>query len=476
MKQDIRHTEILAARVFFVRCAALAFFLLLSSCVWAQNRRPYIDRVMRDAAKAKSEGRLLDAEKLLVNAIRDSEQSDPRNPQLALYLGQLARLYTQKQQYADAIALIQRALEIDQYVFGPTDPRVANDFSAISGIYRGQGNNEQAEELLKQALEVTRRNPHRDAYAIEGMITVLNNLASLYVSEHRTRDAETLFQEAMQLCDATPQLKVPGSGCSSLGPLLADLYRAEGRTADADQLPLPDLGVPEEVQRLDRQARQYETDRNYEDAKGVYTRAVALLEKTRDPEDPTSLPSEINKLGQILEKQGQKEEAERQYLRALEMMEEGAGPEPPGSSMIDFMPISLSNLTNLYRQENRLRDMEPIMGRVLELQEKILRPHDPTIAATLVNFARVYQQEGDLLAKNEDGSDATAKYNEAKRLFARALDIQEANLGNDHPQLLMILGPYVSLLRSLHEDPQAAEMQALIDAIHKKEQKPRQQK
>jgi tetratricopeptide (TPR) repeat protein len=308
------------------------------------------------------------------------------------------------------------------------------------------------------------------------MVAVLSNLSSLYLAEHRTQDAETLFQEAMQLCDATPQLKTPGYGCSLLGSLRRDLYRAEGRTAEADQLPPPDRGIPVEVDRLDKQARQYEMDRNYENAKDAYRGAIALLEKTRDAENPTFLPSEISNLGQILEKQGQKAEAERQYLRALEMIEEGAGPKPPGSSMIQSVGFNLSNLTNLYREENRLRDMEPIIGRVLEIQEKYLRPQDPAIARTLESFAGVYQQEGDLLAKNENGSDATAKYNEAKLLFARALDIQEANLGNDHPQLLIMLDPYASVLRSLHEDAQAAEVQALIDAIHKKGPKPNQQK
>jgi tetratricopeptide (TPR) repeat protein len=482
MKQRLRNTGILAdcdfhsARVFFIRCASLVFFLLLSFCVRAQSRPARGDSVMLELAKAQREGRLADAEKILVNAIHESEQSDPRNPQLAIYLGRLAFLYSQKQQFADAIALIQRALEIDQYVFGPADTRVANDFSALSGIYRRQGNNEQAEQSLKQALEVTRRNPHRDAYTIDGMVAVLSNLSSFYLSEHRTRDAEPLLQEAMQLCDATPQLKTPGYGCSFLGPLLAELYRAEGRTAEAEQVPPPDRGIPAEVERLNKQAQQYETDKNYEEAKGAYTRAIALLEKTRNPETTSDLFSDMNRLGQILEKQSEKEEAERQYLRALEMMEDGAGPKPPGSSMIKSLSFGLSNLTNLYRQENRLSDMEPIYWHALELQEKYLRPQDPAIAMTLATFAGVYKQEGDLLAKNGNGSDATTKYSESKRLFERALDIQQTNLGNDHPQLLMILDPYASVLRSLHEDTQAAEVQARIGAIHKKEPRPNQQK
>ena len=144
--------------------------------------------------------------------------------------------------------------------------------------------------------------------------------------------------------------------------------------------------------------------------------------------------------------------------------------------MIKSVSFSLSNLTNLYRQQSRLSEMEPVMGHALELQEKYLRPQDPAIAMTLVSFAGVYQQEGDLLAKNDNGSDAAAKYSESKRLFEHALDIQEANLGSDHPQLLMILDPYASVLHSLHEDARAAEVQARIAAIRKKEPKPSHQK
>jgi hypothetical protein len=67
----------------------------------------------------------------------------------------------------------------------------------------------------------------------------------------------------------------------------------------------------------------------------------------------------------------------------------------------------------------------------------------------------------------EEGKSEQAKYSESELLYERAIEIEQMNAGKYHPQMLRVLIPYVGLLRKMHQDAKAAEVQADIDAIQK---------
>src|SRR6266700_1173240 len=115
--------------VLFLAVAAFTMFSL--STVSGQSSPPGPDPTMREVSRAMNEGRLVNAEKILDDAIHKLEQDDSTNPRLAIYLGRLAMLYTQKHHFAEALALLQRVLKNDEYSFGFSDTRVANDLSLI---------------------------------------------------------------------------------------------------------------------------------------------------------------------------------------------------------------------------------------------------------------------------------------------------------------------------------------------------------
>lgn len=451
----------------------VTFLLFSVSPVFGQSRPPGPDPTMREVSKATNEGRLVDAEKILVDAIHQLEQTDSRNPRLAIYLGRLAHLYTQKHQFAEAHALLDRALGIDQYAFGPADTRVAGDLSGIGGVYQMQGETQEAEKFLKEALEVTRRNPNQDTYAIDVKVMVMSNLSSLYISEHRTGEAEELLQEATVLCDSMPQLKTPGYGCSFIGPPLAEIYRSEGRTAEADQAQPPGNGIYDQVARINRQGQERENEGNLEDAKAAYLRAIALLEKAPDSESIGFLPTEFNLLGQVLEKQGQNQQAEELYIRAITTQESAAGPKPPASFHISYFRFDY--ILNFYRKADRLKDIEPLIDGAIQTQEKFLGPENPAVSRTLLALATAYEQQGDLLTKKKDIDGATACYAKAKPVYERAIEIQLKNLGPDYPESIPALSGYASVLRKLQETAAAEKVQARIDAIEGKSRKPDQQ-
>src|SRR5579884_1705300 len=74
---------------------------------------------MRAVSKAQNEGRLLDAEKILRQAIAETEQNDPKSPMLGNYLRRLALIVSLDGDPSQAAALGQRALQADRAALGP---------------------------------------------------------------------------------------------------------------------------------------------------------------------------------------------------------------------------------------------------------------------------------------------------------------------------------------------------------------------
>ena len=124
----------------------------------------------------------------------------------------------------------------------------------------------------------------------------------------------------------------------------------------------------------------------------------------------------------------------------------------------DLTPLSV------YRSEARLKDAEPLLQRMLEIQEKSLGERHSAVVQTLTTLAGIYEEGG----KNDE-----TKYALALPLYERALAIQQANLGPDHPQLIGTLADYADILRKVHEDTKAAGVEARIDMISRAQQNER---
>ena len=86
------------------------------------------------------------------------------------------------------------------------------------------------------------------------------------------------------------------------------------------------------------------------------------------------------------------------------------------------MATDLNNLAGLLEDKNRLAEAEPLYRRALAIDEASYGPDHPQVARDLNNLA------GLLKAKN--------RIDEAEPLFRRALAIFEASFGPDHPKWL----------------------------------------
>jgi tetratricopeptide (TPR) repeat protein len=430
----------------------------------AQSPRQTPDPTQLAVTQAMRDGRFTDAEKLLTDAIGELEQSDPSSPRLAGYFKNLAGLLNMRGHHSEAIALEKRAVEIDRNAFGPSDLRITNDLLSEATEARSQGNLPEAEQLQNQALEIARSNLTKLKFGsdVDLAAGVFGSLATLYIAEHRWTEAEALMLEEAKLCDFFQEPYRAGSAlCGSLPGRLAEVYRAEGRTVDAEQLPRDDH-IPPELAALNRIAEKFKNDGLYPSAEDTYNRAITLAEKMEaDPKNRYGglIVGEMNSLGQLFEKEGFKDKAERTYASALEINEKLAGPQRGHTGYA--MMLNPRYLLDLYRSEGRLKDAEPLLQHVLEIQEQSLGERNRKVVQTLTTLAAVYKEEG----KNDE-----AKYAQALPLYERVLAIQQANLGPDHPQLISPLSDYADILRKLHDDSQATQVQARINMISRAQQ------
>lgn len=292
----------------------------------------------------------------------------------------------------------------------------------------------------------------RTGTIVDLKVSALSSLAQLYVFEKRWIDAKPLLLEAGKLCAS---LRFPFPQCESARTDLKTVYEAEGRSTEVGSVPQATSPFAE-VRTLNQEARGYEDKGSYLEAEGIYRQAITRIE--RNAQAVSLLPAEFYFLGQVLEKEGLNDGAEKAYLEGIEREENVVGPKPPASNLIQY--FQFNGLRNLYRKEGRLADLEPIMRHALDVQQQYLEPRNPGMAVTIQALADVYREEG----KTDP-----QKYGPARALYERALNIQQENLGMDHPDLLISLTGYLEVLHALHEETTASDIQARIDAIRKRE-------
>jgi tetratricopeptide (TPR) repeat protein len=442
------------------RFIAPVFALLSAAVCFGQNGRPGPDPVQRAITQARNAGQLADAEKLLRDAIHDLEGGDPKSTRLSSYLKQLSGLVGRRGDAAEASALFQQAYDLDLGTFGPEDLPMTSDITNMAWAAHNAGDDQKAEQLFNRALDIVHSNEGTVRTMSEaGMAAgLLGSVVSYYKLQKRWVEAEVLLQKEIRLCNL---LSTPGregfGDCGNLSAELAEIYRGEGREAEASRL-APDPIVPAELEALNKSAGKFMDDGLYPSAEDAYNRAIALARKLdADPQNRFNgslTIREIDSLGRPYEKEGAKDKAEQSYLTVQEMTEKRAGSEP--SQMGFAMSLTSINLVNLYRNEGRFKDAEAVLQRGLDLEVKYIGERHRTVVDTLTMLASVYEQEGQ---KNE------AQYAPARVAYERALSIQESMVGLSHPQLLPVLRQYAQLLVTTHDTANAAKVRARIDAI-----------
>jgi tetratricopeptide (TPR) repeat protein len=137
----------------------------------------------------------------------------------------------------------------------------------------------------------------------------------------------------------------------------------------------------------------------------------------------------LSRLANLYYDQGRYSDAEPLYLRALAIREQQLGANHPATAN------SLNNLANLYESIGRYSDAEPLYLRALAIREQQLGANHPATANSLNNLANLYESIG--------------RYSDTEPLLIRALAIREQQLGANHPAVANSLNNLANLYQSI---------------------------
>jgi tetratricopeptide (TPR) repeat protein len=146
----------------------------------------------------------------------------------------------------------------------------------------------------------------------------------------------------------------------------------------------------------------------------------------------------LGRLGNLYREQGRYREAEPLLLKSLKLSKLQQN-NSTGLGLTEKHPVtttatSLNNLAGLYRSQGRYGEAEPLLVEALEISKAELGNRHPSTATSLNNLALLYESQG--------------RYGEAEPLYVEALEIKKAELGDRHPDTATSLNNLATLYES----------------------------
>ncbi|CAB1349492.1 unnamed protein product [Coregonus sp. 'balchen'] len=337
------------------------------------------DSMIRLANLYETLGRFLKDLGLLSQAVAPLQRSleiretalDPDHPSVALSLHQLAGVYVQWRKYGNAEQFYKQALEISENAFGSDHACVARELDSLAMLYQKQNKYEQAEKLRKRSVRIRQKTARQKGHMYGFTL---------------------LRRRAIQLEELT------------LGKDTADSKVFLTRSLEMRQRVLgPDH--PDCAQSLNNLAALHTERREYETAEDMYERALDIRKRALSPDHP-SLAYTLKHLAMLYKRRGKLEKAVPLYELALDIREKSFGPKHPS------VATALVNLAVLYCHLKKHSEALPLYEQALRVYEDSLGRSHPRVGETLKNLAVLSYEEGD--------------FEKAAELYKRAMEIKEA--------------------------------------------------
>lgn len=133
---------------------------------------------------------------MLRRALAVEEKRAGPEADIARILNNLAVLLQETKRPREAELLLRRALAIDEQIFGPHHPTVANDLNNLGVLLRATDRSRDAEPLLRRALAIDEEHsgPEHPDVARD-----LNNLARVLQETNRLNEAEPLMRRMVEI-------------------------------------------------------------------------------------------------------------------------------------------------------------------------------------------------------------------------------------------------------------------------------------
>jgi tetratricopeptide (TPR) repeat protein len=272
-------------------------------------------------------------------------------------LNQQVIRFHEEAKYKEGASVAEKAFALAERTLGPEHPSTTPTLSNLARLYQAQGRYSEAEPLYKRALAANERlpadpnaflsvnEPGRDHAAT---LVVVNNLAELYRAQGRDAEAEPLLKRALAGRER------------ALGPEHPDTLRSRNNLA-----------------------AMYQMQGRHKEADVLYQATLEAKKRKLGAENPATLRSGNNR-ATLLETDGRHDEAEALYREVIAGWERVAGPEHPD------MLRPVANLALLYHMVGRYAEAEALNKHAIDGYDKALGPDHPDTLLVVDNLAGLY--------------------------------------------------------------------------------------
>mgnify|MGYP006267129499 CR=1 FL=1 len=275
--------------------------------------------------------------------------------------------------HAAAVQLYEAALR-QTGGFAPDDARVAATIFGLAQAQRAQYDYAAAEKNYLRALGLLETAASPSEARNTSLAGVLNALGDLFRVQGRHADAEMYYRRELTIIEQTQGSDSPAVA-QALSNNFAALYRAQGRRSEAEAaykraFAILEKSAPADDPRLGFAlidlAEWYQGEQRPAEAEPYYRRGIPIVEKTLPPAHPRLL-NLLQDWGVVTQLQGRYKEAEAVYRMLLSLIERTYGADHPN------VAFALNNFVGLYEVQGRQSDANAVRKRMLALNNAPLR-------------------------------------------------------------------------------------------------------
>jgi len=327
-------------------------------------------------------------------------------------------------QWADSAPLLRRIVAIDENVHQSKGPELAGSLTALGTVLRSLHQDEEAEKVLRRA------------FAIEGQTAEQRASIAAQLAQIKSASAAEKYREAEIVLRAEvskeEQAGDPGKLAYALFQL-GHLLEIVGRYTEAEPLLRRSLDLGERAVGPDNPALAYvlgdlgmamNNTGRFSEAQRLLRRALALAEKSKDEK---RLLGPLLALSWNLQSVGRYAESEALARRALQAAQDASPRDEAGIGEAETQLAAV--LTSMHRYA----EAETYQRDVAAMSEKSLGPEDGTLGYVLGRLGHTLVEE--------------QKYREAAPLVTRSIKIEESALGPESAALMASLVDLSTLAR-----------------------------
>ncbi|MEM6794968.1 MAG: serine/threonine-protein kinase [Acidobacteriota bacterium] len=352
-----------------------------------------------------------------------------------------------------------------------------------------QGEHRAALPHFRRAASAVELSPHAPLFDPVLKARMLNGLGSAYRHAQRPDLALEILREAdaRVLRDLRPLHPLRAHIQINLGQVLSSIGDSEGAHRSFDRA----LEVHEQAASLDteelgllyssRGAAHLQRG-EFEPAERSYRRAEEIF-REGGPAYSALLGNVQTGQGVLELHRGRREEAVGRFEEALGSLGQAESPD------LTFMASLHNNLGVIHKQGERYSQALGHYDRAIALQSEALGNEHPNVLSTRSNVGHLELQRGDLQAAEEIFVEVLAAFGaydpepllagdahqgygellvrrgrpeEAVAAFRRSLEVRDAHLSNEHPELQETLRLFADALRSLDRAEEAAALESRL--------------